>query len=101
MRCKICGRECPPGAKICRDSVAPRKRAFAVTVTLPLLATAGAPSVAEPRFAPRLVRPRLAAVPGNVNSTTPRPEAPAALPLHVVPRTLGMHWMLIGIAMAA
>ena len=101
MKCKICGRECPPGAKICRDCATARKRAFAVTVTEPLLAAAGMPSVAEPRFAPKPVRPRLAAVPSNVNSTTPRPEASAALPLHVVPRTLGVHWMLIGIAMAA
>src|SRR5437762_8492852 len=101
MGCEICGRECPPGAKICRDCVAARKRAFAVTVTLPLLATAGAPSVAEPRFAPRLVRPRLAAVPSNVDNTTPRPEAPAALPLHVVPRALAVHWALLGLAMAA
>jgi hypothetical protein len=30
-----------------------------------------------------------------------RPEAPAALPLHVVPRTLAVHWVLVGIAMAA
>ena len=100
MRCKICGRECPPGAKICRDCVAARKRAFAVTVTLPLLATAGAPSVAEPRFAPRLVRAKPPVTP-PVDSVVSRPEAPAALPLHVVPRTLGVHWMLIGIAMAA
>jgi hypothetical protein len=100
MKCKICGRECPPGSKICRDCASARKRAFAVTVTEPLLAAAGMPSVAEPRFAPRPARPRLAAVP-TVNSTSARPEAPAALPLHVVPRTLGMHWVLIGIAMAA
>ena len=77
MRCKICGRECPPGAKVCRDCVAARKRAFAVTVTLPLLATAGAPSVAEPRFAPRLVRANPPVVPAVANAPS-RPEAPAA-----------------------
>lgn len=101
MKCKICGKECPPGSKICRDCALARKRAFAVTVTEPLLAAAGMPSVAEPRFAPKPARPRLAAVPTTVNSTTARPEAPAALPLHLVPRTLGVHWVLIGLAMAA
>ncbi len=100
MKCKICGRECPPGAKICRDCASARKRAFAVTVTEPLLAAAGMPSVAEPRFAPRPVRPHPPVAPAADRATAP-PEAPAALPLHVVPRTLGVHWVLIGIAMAA
>jgi hypothetical protein len=100
MKCKICGRECPPGAKICRDCASARKRAFAVTVTEPLLAAAGMPSVAEPRFAPKPVRPRPPVAPAVDRATAP-PEAPAALPLHVVPRTLGVHWLLIGIAMAA
>jgi len=100
MKCKICGRECPPGAKICRDCASARKRAFAVTVTEPLLAAAGMPSVAEPRFAPKPVRPHPPVAPAAERATAP-PEAPAALPLHVVPRTLGVHWLLIGIAMAA
>jgi hypothetical protein len=63
MNCRICGVECPPGAKLCRDCAAARKRAFAATVTQPLLvAAAGAAGVraqaqqaprARPRFAPR------------------------------------------------
>ena len=53
MKCRICASECPPGAKLCRDCAAARKRAFAATVTQPLLAAAGAPSVGRPRFAPR------------------------------------------------
>jgi hypothetical protein len=100
MKCKICGKECPPAAKICRDCASARKRAFAVTVTEPLLAAAGMPSVAEPRFAPKPVRPRPAVAPA-VESATASPGPQAALPLHVVPRTLGVHWLLIGIAMAA
>jgi hypothetical protein len=100
MKCKICGRECLPGARICRDCASARKRAFAVTVTEPLLAAAGIPSVAEPRFAPKPARPRPAVAPA-VDSATAPPEAPAALPLHVVPRTLGVHWLLIGLAMTA
>lgn len=53
MKCRICGSECPPGAKLCRDCAAARKRAFAATVTVPLLAAAGVPSVRSHRFAPK------------------------------------------------
>jgi filamentous hemagglutinin len=101
MKCKICGSECPPGAKICRDCAAARKRAFATTVTEPLLATAGAPSVSAPRFAPKPPkRPRPSSLLAVVHDTS-RPEAPpAALPLNVVPKSLGVHWLLIGVAIA-
>lgn len=57
MKCRICGFECPPGAKLCRDCAAARKRAFAATVTVPLLAAAGVPSVRSHRFAPKPQRP--------------------------------------------
>lgn len=100
MKCKICGSECPPGARICRDCAAARKRAFAATVTQPLLAAAGMPSVSAPRFAPKPARSRtssLIAVPYEPRS----PDAPpAALPLNVVPKSLGVHWLLIGVAIA-
>ena len=76
MKCRICGLDCPPGAKICRDCAAARKRAFAQTVTQPLLAAVGAPSVAEPRFAPRPARKRAANDPG-AGGDAPRAE-PAA-----------------------
>jgi hypothetical protein len=42
MRCLICGRQSLPGAKLCLDCKAARKRAFDATVTQPLLAAAGA-----------------------------------------------------------
>ncbi|HEX8010697.1 MAG TPA: hypothetical protein VF814_07165 [Casimicrobiaceae bacterium] len=100
MNCKICGRECPPGAKICRDCAAARKRAFAVTVTEPLLAAAGAPSVGEPKFAPK-PRPRARpCVAPPAESEAVAPEAVPALPLHVVPRKVGVHWLFIGLVAA-
>jgi hypothetical protein len=59
MKCRICGCETPIGTKLCRDCAAARKRAFAATVTQPLLlAAVGAPSVSQPRFAPKPARPR-------------------------------------------
>jgi hypothetical protein len=42
MKCLICGRVSLPGAKLCLDCKAARKRAFDATVTQPLLAGAGA-----------------------------------------------------------
>jgi hypothetical protein len=47
MSCLICGRTTQPGAKLCADCRAARKRAFAATVTQPLLASAGARSGAR------------------------------------------------------
>jgi hypothetical protein len=41
MKCLICGRTCLPGAKLCSDCSSARKRAFAATVTQPLLDAAG------------------------------------------------------------
>jgi hypothetical protein len=99
MKCKICGSECPPEAKICRDCAAARKRAFAVTVTQPLLAAAGVPSVSTPRFAPKPARPRSTGGLAVVREA-PRPEARPALPLNVVPKSLGVHWLLVGVAIA-
>ncbi|HXX84834.1 MAG TPA: hypothetical protein VEN29_12735 [Casimicrobiaceae bacterium] len=40
MKCLICGRSALPGAKLCSDCRAARKRAFAATVTQPLLIAA-------------------------------------------------------------
>jgi len=40
MKCLICGRAGLPGAKLCADCSSARKRAFAATVTQPLLAAA-------------------------------------------------------------
>ena len=47
MACLICGRTTLPGAKLCADCRSARKRAFAATVTQPLLAMAGAGSGAR------------------------------------------------------
>jgi hypothetical protein len=47
MSCLICGRTTLPGAKLCADCRAARKRAFAATVTQPLLLAAGAGSGAR------------------------------------------------------
>jgi hypothetical protein len=105
MRCKICGLDCPPGAKICRDCASARKRAFAQTVTLPLLAAVGAPSVERPRFAPKPLRPRAAndskVKQAKVERSVAPAEAVAALPLNVVPRKLGVAWILGGIVVVA
>jgi hypothetical protein len=61
MKCRICGCEAPAGAKLCKDCAAARKRAFAATVTQPLLlAAAGAPSVSQPRFSLRPAKPKKA-----------------------------------------
>jgi hypothetical protein len=54
MKCLICGRLSLPGAKLCLDCKAARKRAFDATVTQPLLAAAGATRGAA--AAPRLLK---------------------------------------------
>jgi len=77
MNCRICGCEAPKGAKLCRDCAAARKRAFAATVTQPLLlAAAGAPSVNHPRFAPRPTKRKSTAPVRNAAAKTAavRPE---------------------------
>jgi hypothetical protein len=55
MKCLICGKLSLPGAKLCLDCKAARKRAFDVTVTQPLLAAAGATRDAP--AASRLLKP--------------------------------------------
>jgi hypothetical protein len=105
MKCRICGFDCPPGAKICRDCVSARKRAFAQTVTQPLLAAVGAPTVGEPRFAPKPLRPR-AANDSKVRRPKVEPEAARAepvpaLPLTAVPRKFSVVWLLLGVVVAA
>ena len=55
MKCLICGRQSLPGAKLCLDCNAARKRAFDATVTQPLLAAAGAARGST--VAPRLLKP--------------------------------------------
>lgn len=52
MKCLICGRSALPGARLCSDCRAARKRAFAATVTQPLLIAA-----ARSKGDQRLLRP--------------------------------------------
>ncbi|MEO8566245.1 MAG: hypothetical protein ABI541_07655, partial [Betaproteobacteria bacterium] len=47
MSCQICGRRNAPGAKLCPDCRAARKRAYDATITQPLLALAGAGAVSR------------------------------------------------------
>ena len=85
MKCRICGCTTPTGTKLCKDCAAARKRAFAATVTQPLLlAAAGAPSVTRPRFAPKPVKPRVGSAPAGKPSAPPvdrGPSSPAISPL--------------------
>jgi hypothetical protein len=48
MKCLICGRTCMAGAKLCADCSSARKRAFAATVTQPLLEAATARRTSKP-----------------------------------------------------
>ena len=77
MKCRICGSECPPGAKLCRDCAAARKRAFAATVTMPLLAAAGVPSASGLRFAPK---PKPARKPTRENASREIPPRENSAP---------------------
>jgi hypothetical protein len=47
MSCQICGRRSAPGAKLCADCRAARKRAYDATITQPLLAMMGAGTVSR------------------------------------------------------
>jgi len=100
MKCRICASECPPGAKLCRDCAAARKRAFAATVTQPLFAAAGASSVSHGRFAPR-PKQRISRKPQA--ATAARSEAAiaaSALDDTVAPRSLGVKWLWLALAIA-
>jgi hypothetical protein len=105
MKCRICASECPPGAKLCRDCAAARKRAFAATVTQPLLAAAGAPSVGRPRFAPRPERRRPERKKPPSAATAARSEAvmaASAAETEAAPRKpIGVQWLLLALAVAS
>jgi hypothetical protein len=102
MKCRICASECPPGAKLCRDCAAARKRAFAATVTQPLFAAAGVPSVGRPRFAPRPARPRTAS---KAAAAAGRSEAAMAASAadgqSAAKKPLGVQWLLLALAIAS
>ena len=101
MKCRICARECPPGAKVCRDCAAARKRAFAATVTQPLLAAAGGASIGQPRFAPRPAQPR----PVPRVAPSPSVRSGAAIATSAADRAaatgrLSLKWLVLGVAIA-
>jgi hypothetical protein len=105
MKCRICASECPPGAKLCRDCAAARKRAFAATVTQPLLAAAGAPSVGRPRFAPRPERRRPerrkpAAATAARSEAVMAASAAEASATATARRPIGVQWLLLALAVA-
>ena len=99
MKCRICASECPPGAKLCRDCAAARKRAFAATVTQPLFAAAGAPSIGRPRFAPRPARSRSASKPAAAAARSV--AASAADGESAAKKPLGVQWLLLALAIAS
>ena len=101
MKCRICASECPPGARICADCAAARKRAFAATVTQPLLAAVGAPSVSPPRFAPRPAQRRLASKLAASAATRSETAVAASGAEHsAVPGRVSVQWLLLGVAVA-
>ena len=109
MSCQICGRRSAPGAKLCADCRAARKRAYDATITQPLLAMAGAGTVsrtlsglrrsdsspeAKARRAARKAKAAAAAAPQAAVSEA---AAPAAA------RSRSMLWALLanGVVLAA
>lgn len=96
MKCLICGRLSLPGAKLCLDCKAARKRAFEATVTQPLLAAAGAarrsaspprllkPSQSVPGGARRAAKMALAAQAQARTEPDPAPQRSSRLPMVVV-----------------
>jgi hypothetical protein len=100
MKCRICASECPPGARICGDCVAARKRAFAATVTQPLLAAVGAPSVSQLRFAPRPAKRRLVSRLASSATRSETPVAASAGDRGAAPGRISVKWLLLGVAMA-
>ena len=100
MKCRICASECPPGARICGDCVAARKRAFAATVTQPLLAAVGAPTVSQLRFAPRPAKRRLVSRLASSATRSETPVAASAGDHGAAPGRISVKWLLLGVAMA-
>jgi len=102
MKCRICGCETPAGTKLCKDCAAARKRAFAATVTQPLLlAAVGAPSVSQPRFAPRPKRPRSRSlVGGAAHSSSTTEQRKAAVRRKAPMRRPATLWWIAAAALA-
>lgn len=101
MKCRICANECPPGAKVCRDCSAARKRAFAATVSQRLLAAVGVPSVSQPQFAPRLARVRTGRKPAAAMTARDVVQLATVARRGGAPRRLSLQWLWFSLAVAA
>ena len=88
-KCLICGRASLPGAKLCADCGSARKRAFAATVTQPLLAAAGA------RTGHRLLKPSQSVAATARRSAERSLNAKVAPPATIAaPRDRRSAWMI-------
>jgi hypothetical protein len=109
MSCQICGQRNAPGAKLCADCRAARKRAYDATITQPLLALAGAGTIsrtlsrlrrskaspeAKARHAARKVKAAAEAGP-------PVAESPAAAPPAAGSRSMLWALLALGVVLAA
>jgi hypothetical protein len=94
MKCLICGRTCLPGAKLCSDCSSARKRAFAATVTQPLLDAA-----VRGRRTGSLLRPSqsVAATARRVAERTLHAKPPAAEPPVPASRRLQRVYLVAGL----
>jgi hypothetical protein len=111
MSCQICGRRSAPGAKLCADCRAARKRAYDATITQPLLAMAGAGTISRTLSrlrrstrdsspeakARRAARKAKAAADAAPRAVVSEPAAPAAA------RSRSILWtvLAIGVVLAA
>jgi hypothetical protein len=107
MSCQICGRSSAPGAKLCLDCRAARKRAFDATITQPLLAMAGAGTVSRTLSrlrrsdsSPEAKARRAARKAKAANDAAPAAVAPAAAPSRVS-RSILWAGLAIGVVVAA
>jgi hypothetical protein len=92
MKCVICGRTSQPGAKLCADCSSARKRAFAATVTQPLLDAAGHSSG-------RLLKPSqsVAATARRAAERARSAKPPAAVPVVAATRRIDVIFLVAGL----
>ncbi len=93
MKCLICGRVSLPGAKLCPDCSSARKRAFAATVTQPLLDAAG-----SGRHGRQLLRPSqsVAATARRTAERSMQPKPPVDQPVVAPSRRMEMVFLSAG-----
>jgi hypothetical protein len=108
MSCQICGRSSAPGAKLCPDCRAARKRAYDATITQPLFALAGAGTVSRTlsrlrRDSSPEAKARRAArkAKAAANAATPATVSEAAAAPHRFSRSILWAVLAIGVVVAA